>query len=140
MRFTAAAVLGCAALFAVAPARAQHLGERIPGIKTDTPANRLPAARSDAKPAGAARACQEYGPGFVRLEGSNTCVRAGGRIMYEYGMTGGRRSNIMPSTGSRAAFAPELETRTQTEAGPFRMVVRGVVTRDTGTRIGTPFR
>lgn len=138
MRLTVVAVLGLAAASAAVPARAQQLGERIPGIKTDTPANRLPAGRNG-KPAHEARPCQEYGAGFVRLEGSNTCVRAGGKVKYEYGMTGSRRSDL-PSVGSRAAFAPEFETRTQTEAGPFRMVVRGVVTRETGARMGAPFR
>lgn len=123
---------------AAGPVAAQQLGERVPSMKSDTPANHLPAGRA-LRSQGKATACPEYGPGFVRLEGSNTCMRAGGKVIYEYGVTSGR-SSALPSTGSRAAFAPELETRTQTELGAFRMVVRGNVVRDTGSRIGAPYR
>lgn len=137
---TSGLTLLAAMTFAVCtPAAAQQLGERIPGMKSDTPANHLPSGRS-VKTKSNVRACPEYGAGFVRVEGSNTCMRAGGKVIYEYGMTGGRRSDGAPLSGSRAAFAPEIETRTQTEMGPFHMVVRGAVVRDTGGHVGAPFR
>lgn len=131
-------LIAVVSIVAATPSVAQQLGERVPAVKSDTPANHLPAGRA-LKSQGKATACPEYGPGFVRLEGSNTCMRAGGKIIYEYGVTSGR-SSALPSSGSRAAFSPEFETRTQTELGPFRMVVRGNVVRDTGGRVGAPFR
>jgi hypothetical protein len=39
------------------------------------------------KPHAAARSCAEYGAGFVRVEGSDSCVRIGGSISVG---TGGR--------------------------------------------------
>ncbi|MGL4811804.1 MAG: hypothetical protein ACRCXM_08500 [Beijerinckiaceae bacterium] len=117
---------------------AQTLGQPIPGQRSDVTPSQLPAGR--AKSVSRARPCPEYGPGFVRLEGSTTCMRAGGKVIYEYGVTSGRRTEIAPSTGSRSAFVSELETRTPTDAGPFRMVVRGVVVRETGSAFGSPLR
>jgi hypothetical protein len=32
------------------------------------------------------KSCQEYGPGFVRLEGSSTCVQIGGAIGIDAGV------------------------------------------------------
>ena len=55
-------------------AAAQSIGEPIPGRG---PAKSKPAAARPA-PAATARPCPEYGPGFVRLEGSSACVRVGG--------------------------------------------------------------
>jgi len=38
----------------------------------------------------AARPCPEYGPGFVRVEGSSLCVRAGGSVQIEFGKSSSR--------------------------------------------------
>jgi hypothetical protein len=35
--------------------------------------------------AGAGRPCAEYGPGFVQLAGSSTCVKIGGAVSIEAG-------------------------------------------------------
>jgi len=39
-----------------------------------------PAASLPVRPKAAANPCAEYGPGFVRVEGSSTCIRIGGGI------------------------------------------------------------
>jgi hypothetical protein len=41
--------------------------------------------------AGGMTACPEYGAGFYRLKGSDTCIRIGGGIGTDVGTTGGRR-------------------------------------------------
>ena len=45
------------------------------------------------KPAGSSSACAAYGPGFVEVEGTGTCVKVGGAVSIEAGSTshGGRR-------------------------------------------------
>jgi hypothetical protein len=37
---------------------------------------------------GAGRSCTEYGPGFVQLAGSSTCVKIGGAVSVEVGGSG----------------------------------------------------
>jgi hypothetical protein len=44
--------------------------------KPDKPAVTLPLRPAKA----AANPCAEYGPGFVRVEGSSTCIKIGGSI------------------------------------------------------------
>jgi hypothetical protein len=41
------------------------------------------------KGAGSANSCAEYGPGFVKVEGSNTCMKVGGA--FSIGVGGGTR-------------------------------------------------
>jgi hypothetical protein len=62
------------------PAWAQTRGSHIPDrdIKTRQP------ARKSAPPA--RKSCPEYGPGFVRGEGSSSCVRIGGGIGVDAGV------------------------------------------------------
>jgi hypothetical protein len=36
-------------------------------------------------------ACSEYGAGFVRIEGTNTCMKIGGAISVGAGMSSGSR-------------------------------------------------
>jgi hypothetical protein len=40
------------------------------------------------KGAAAARSCAEYGPGFVQLAGSSTCVKVGGAVSIDVGSSG----------------------------------------------------
>ena len=79
-----------------------------------------------------ARPCPEWGPGFVRMPGSSTCVRVTGRVRAEYGTASGRRvsrdSGISPGVAARL----DLDTRSQTEFGPLRTVVRVKGVRNTG--------
>lgn len=46
-----------------------------------------------AQPAGAGgmKACPEYGAGFYRMAGSDTCIRVGGSVDVGIGMSGTRR-------------------------------------------------
>jgi hypothetical protein len=39
-----------------------------------------PAKSLPLRPAKAANSCAEYGPGFVRVEGSSTCIKIGGSV------------------------------------------------------------
>ena len=59
-----------------------------------TPAHARPLPKSE--PAPAARPCPEMGEGFVRLPGSDTCVKLGGSVRVEVmrqsgGSSGGER-------------------------------------------------
>ena len=40
---------------------------------------------------GSANACAEYGAGFVRIEGTNTCMKIGGAIGIGAGVSSGSR-------------------------------------------------
>ncbi|UZF92885.1 porin [Bosea sp. NBC_00550] len=110
-------------------AAAQSIGEPLPG--------RAAPRESFSKPAPTAgrgaRPCPEYGAGFVRLEGSSFCVRAGGAVRAEFGKSS--RSGY----GSRADGMVYLESRGESAFGPVRSVlsVRGGV--DRGLDSG-PFR
>jgi hypothetical protein len=44
-----------------------------------------PAASIPLRPKAAANPCAEYGPGFVRVEGSATCVKIGGSVSVGVG-------------------------------------------------------
>jgi hypothetical protein len=48
--------------------------------KPDKPAKSLPL-----RPSKAANPCAEYGAGFVRIEGSSTCVKIGGSLSVGVG-------------------------------------------------------
>ncbi|WP_306225934.1 hypothetical protein [Bosea beijingensis] len=110
-------------------ASAQSIGEPLPRKSAPYEASAKPAA----KPGTAARPCPEYGAGFIRVEGSAFCVRAGGAVRAEFGRSS--RNGY----GSRADGMVYLESRGQTALGPVRSVVsvRGQVNRglDSG-----PFR
>lgn len=97
-------------------AGAQSIGEPLPGR---APAKVKPAASRPA-PAQAARPCPEYGPGFVRVEGSSACVRVGGGVRVEFGKTSSRRGY-----GSAADAMVYGEARSQTSVGEVRAVVSG---------------
>jgi hypothetical protein len=61
-----------------------------PGIqkpdRTTPPAGTLPV-----KPATSANSCAAYGAGFVKLEGSETCVKVGGAASVGVGTSRGAR-------------------------------------------------
>jgi len=46
----------------------------------------LPLKRSNS-----ASACAEYGAGFVKIEGTNTCMKIGGAVSVGAGVSGGSR-------------------------------------------------
>jgi hypothetical protein len=61
-----------------------------PGIqkpdRTTPPAKMLPV-----KPATSANSCAAYGTGFVKLEGSDSCVKVGGALSVDVGTSRGGR-------------------------------------------------
>jgi|SRR4051812_8333975 hypothetical protein len=69
----------------------------------------------------AARECPQYGPGFVQVPGTATCVRIGGRVASEYG-TSTRRNARGSGFGTSGRVA--VDTRTDTAYGPLRTYVR----------------
>jgi hypothetical protein len=112
---------------------AQQLGERLPGQRAE-PGMPRSAARADAP-----RPCPQYGPGFVRLEGSAACVRLGGHVRFEYGLGAGRGAHGSTS-GMRSGAGVELDARAPTPTGEMRVLVRGRATSDTGAMRGAPWR
>ena len=54
--------------------------------KAATSGKLLPLKRSNS-----ANACAEYGAGFVKIEGTNTCMKIGGAVSVGVGVSGGSR-------------------------------------------------
>ena len=100
-------------LLTAAVAQAQSIGEPLPG--RGPMKERLKPARAEPN---AARPCPEYGPGFVRIDGSSLCVRAGGSVRVDFGKSS--RSGY----GSSADALVQLEGRGETSMGPVRTVLR----------------
>ncbi|KRE17257.1 hypothetical protein ASE66_30630 [Bosea sp. Root483D1] len=121
-------VIILATLALPALAAAQSIGEPIPGRG---PLKAKPAAARPA-PSQAARPCPEYGPGFVRVEGSSACVRVGGGVRVEFGKTSSSRGY-----GSSADAMVYGEARSQTSVGEMRAVVSGRVRRDNNLNDGS---
>ncbi len=67
------------AIAATAPAMAQSRSSITPRTTPDKP------------PARGLNACAAFGPGFVKVEGSDTCVRIGGSISVGVGGGSGAR-------------------------------------------------
>lgn len=114
----------CVVLALPTMAGAQSLGEAIPG-RGQSKERFDPGKRGQAS-----RPCPEYGPGWVRLDGSTTCVRIGGAVRMEVGKSS-RQSGLGTSTGGMV----QLESRSETTLGPVRGVMRvqGDVSRNLET-------
>jgi hypothetical protein len=67
------------------PADSKSVNTRVLGDR-----NVAPAARPGAS-AGSMKPCPEYGAGFYRLAGSDTCVRLGGAVGTDIGTSSARR-------------------------------------------------
>lgn len=114
-------IVGLFAVFAATvPAMAQSIGEPLPG--RGVPSAKLPAPNLDK----AMRPCPEYGPGYVRVDGSSFCVRAGGSVRAEFGKRSDNRY------GSAVGATAQLEARGESTLGPVRAIVRGKVQSDQG--------
>lgn len=103
----------CLAVLLASPAFAQSLGEPLPG-RGQAKERFDPAKRGQAS-----SPCPEYGPGWVRLDGSTTCVRVGGAVRMDVGKSS-RQSGLGTSTGGMV----QLESRSETTLGPVRGVMR----------------
>lgn len=73
-----------------AAAHAQSLldSQRKPPAKTAIKSEQKP--EKIARPAPAATSCAQFGAGYIRLEGSSTCVKVGGSIDIGAGMNSRR--------------------------------------------------
>lgn len=71
------------------------------------------------------QACPEYGAGFFKMPGSNSCIRIGGRIRGETGIgsSKGRRSDRIDW---RQEGSLSLDGRDNTSGGRVMVRVRGV--------------
>lgn len=79
------ALLVTGLLMLAAPALAQSQDLKALGKKVDNPVTK-PADRNSGM-----KACPEYGAGFYRLAGSDTCVRIGGSVGVDVDTSGVRR-------------------------------------------------
>jgi hypothetical protein len=70
--------LGLSAFLIATPAAAQFNG---PTLAQPSPAAKKKALAAD-KPA---KACPEYGAGYVRIEGTGTCMKVGGYLRFQAG-------------------------------------------------------
>ncbi|KRE17717.1 hypothetical protein ASE63_00470 [Bosea sp. Root381] len=105
--------LSLSVLLAAAGAQAQSIGQPLPGRAQVQ--ERFKPAHAERN---AARPCPEYGPGFLRVEGSSFCVRAGGSVRVEFGKSS--RSGY----GSNVGGLVQFEGRGQSGIGEVRTVVR----------------
>jgi hypothetical protein len=125
----------CLALFPLGAARAQD-SMFLPSGKSQA-VKALEAKQN-------ARCLALYGPGYGALAGSDTCIKIGGRVRFEYGASSSKHNQLMivpaptlgapgpaaagspvgvirvPSTGSAARGDIYVDTRTQTELGDLR--------------------
>jgi hypothetical protein len=72
-----------------------------------------------------ARPCPQYGPGWIAVPDSRTCVRIGGTVVAEYGMSakparGGPHGEPASGFGTRARI--RAEARTETDLGDLTLV------------------
>ena len=74
-----------AMVLASAAAAAEQSHPRKPD-RAATSGKLLPLKRSNS-----ANACAEYGAGFVKIEGTNTCMKIGGAVSVGAGVSGGSR-------------------------------------------------
>lgn len=74
-----------------------------------------------------ARPCPRFGPGWIEVSGSRTCVRIGGRVVAEFGTSAksarpgfGRDGERLNGFSSRAKL--RAEARTETDIGDVTLV------------------
>jgi len=74
-------------MFAVALASIAAHAEQLQKADKAAPSDKsLPVKRPSS-----ANACAEYGAGFVRIEGTSTCMKIGGAVSIGAGVSGGSR-------------------------------------------------
>lgn len=85
MRYILPAVI-LAVVVLAAPVTAAGLYDTPPTDKAPAAVRQLPAKRS-----GGVNSCAAYGPGFVKADGTDTCVKIGGAISVDVGHSAGSR-------------------------------------------------
>lgn len=83
------------------------------------PASALEPVRPDPQPR--AKPCLRHGTGFVRIPGSDTCIRIGGRATTGLDLRAQEHgASAVPVAGGRLA----VDTRVESDYGPVRTFVR----------------
>ena len=79
-----------------------------------------------------ARPCPRFGPGWIEVPGSRTCVKIGGRVVAEYGTSAkpvrpglGRHGERLDGFSTRAKVRAEV--RTETDLGDVTFVYQADV-------------
>ena len=72
----------------------------------------------------ASEACPQYGAGFVRVPGTSTCIRVGGRVRLDYDVSSRRSISRERISGFSPSGSVSADVRTDTAAGPLRAYVR----------------
>ena len=80
------------------------------------------------------KVCNTYGSGFFYIPGSNTCLKIGGRVRfeYEYGELKHQGFNAASTNGFRGQGHIQVDARTATEYGTLRSFVRLLMNSRTG--------
>ena len=78
------------------------------------------------------RVCSAHGAGFFYIPGSDTCIKIGGRVRFEYNYSPAFNRQSSPM-GMRALGRFELDARTSTEYGLLRAYTRVNFARRTGS-------
>ncbi len=123
MKLVKSTLLGAAAgLAAVSYASAADLG-----VKKPTPVEYV-------------RVCSAQGAGFFFIPGTETCLKVGGRVRFQYGYVEPTNRNSS-RTGFRGEGRINLDARTQSDYGVVRAFVQIDAAYRTGSqRSGTAFR
>ena len=81
------------------------------------------------------KVCNTYGAGFFYIPGSNTCLKVGGRVRFEYEYTELKHQgyNAASTGGFRSQGHIQLDARTATEYGTLRTFVRLLMNSRTGS-------
>jgi hypothetical protein len=77
------------------------------------------------------RICSAYGPGFFYIPGSDTCLRVGGRAIFEYA-TGNTFNKTTDVSTFQATARLILDARTATDWGLLRAFARIDISRASG--------
>ena len=79
-----------------------------------------------------ARPCPRFGPGWIEVPGSRTCVKIGGRVVAEYGTSAkpvrpGLRRHGERLDGFSTRAKLRAEVRTETDLGDITLVYQADV-------------
>jgi len=83
--------LAAVALLALLAPASSALAQDTKGVNMRALGDRNAPPAKPGKVASGMKACPEYGAGFYRLAGSDSCVRISGGIASDVGVAGGRR-------------------------------------------------
>jgi hypothetical protein len=89
----------------------------------------LPARK--AAPVDYVRICSLYGPGFFYIPGSDTCIRIGGRAVFEY-VNGHTFNRVSDGSNFNATGRIFVDARTATDWGLLRAFIRMDFNRNSG--------